>query len=66
MNNQPIVLERLLNAPAAKVWAALTEKDEMKNWYFDLPDFKAEKGFQFQFNGGPPEKQYLHLCEVPK
>lgn len=65
MDNQPIVLERLFNAPPSKVWNALTDKNEMKNWYFDLAEFKAEKGFKFQFLGGPdPDKQYLHLCVI--
>ncbi len=65
MDNQPIVLERVFNTPAAKVWKALTNKDEMKKWYFDLPEFKAQEGCKFQFSGGPdPETQYLHLCEV--
>jgi uncharacterized protein YndB with AHSA1/START domain len=65
MNAQPIVVERLFEAPAAKVWKAITDKNEMKKWYFDLAEFRAEKGFRFQFSGGPsPEKQYLHLCEV--
>jgi uncharacterized protein YndB with AHSA1/START domain len=65
MENQPIVIEKLYNAPASKVWKALTDKNEMKAWYFDLADFKAEVGFKFEFTGGPsPEKQYLHLCEV--
>ncbi|MBE7173110.1 MAG: SRPBCC domain-containing protein [Williamsia sp.] len=65
MDNQPIVIERLFNAPASLLWKALTNKDEMKNWYFNLAEFKAEPGFRFQFSGGPsPEKQYTHLCEV--
>jgi len=65
MANEPIVLERLFNAPATNVWRALTDKNEMKLWYFDLADFKAEVGFRFEFTGGPsPDKQYLHLCEV--
>lgn len=65
MKNQPIVLEKLLNSHIKKVWTALTDKDEMKVWYFDLAEFKAETGFKFRFTGGPsPEKQYLHLCEV--
>ena len=65
MKNQVIVLERVFNSSPAKVWKALTDKDEMKSWYFDLADFKAEVGFTFQFIGGPsPEKQYLHLCEI--
>lgn len=65
MKNQPIALERLLNAPIQKVWTAITNKDEMKQWYFDLVEFKPEIGFQFQFTGGPQDGvQYLHLCEV--
>ncbi|NOU46979.1 MAG: SRPBCC domain-containing protein [Bacteroidales bacterium] len=65
MEHKPIVLERLFNAPIHKVWQSLTDKNEMKKWYFDLAEFKAETGFKFQFMGGPDEgTQYLHLCEV--
>ena len=65
MSNQPIVIERTFDAPISKVWSAITDKNEMKNWYFDLAEFNAEPGFKFQFTGGPtPEKQYLHLCEI--
>lgn len=65
MNNEPFVIERTYNAPIAKVWKAITDKNEMKQWYFDLAEFKPEVGFEFQFTGGPsPEKQYLHLCKI--
>ena len=65
MDNQPIILEQLFDAPASKVWKALTDKNEMKNWYFDLIEFKAEAGFKFQFVGGQEGGiQYLHLCEI--
>ena len=65
MNPAPLVFERVFNASKTKIWKALTDKNEMKKWYFDLPEFKAEPGFKFQFSGGPsPEKQYLHLCEI--
>ena len=65
MSTDPIIVERTFNVPASKVWKAITDKDEMKAWYFDLVEFKAEEGFRFEFTGGPsPEKQYMHLCEV--
>ncbi len=65
MENQPFILERILDAPFEKVWKAITDRDEMENWYFKLKDFKAEVGFTFQFTGGPsPEKQFVHICEV--
>jgi len=64
-NSEPFVIERIYNAPVSKVWKAITNKDDMKNWYFDLPDFKAEVGFEFQFKGGKDENNlYLHLCKV--
>ena len=65
MDKKPITIECLLNAAASVVWKALTDNEEMKNWYFRLDEFKAESGFRFQFTGGPsPEKQYVHLCEI--
>jgi len=64
MKNEPFVIERTYNATAAKVWHAITDKNQMKQWYFDLKEFKPEVGFEFQFYGGTPEKQWLHLCKV--
>ncbi|MBL0257654.1 MAG: SRPBCC domain-containing protein [Bacteroidetes bacterium] len=65
MKTEPIILERTLDAPVSKVWKAITDKNEMKQWYLNLADFKAEIGFAFQFVGGPEEGiQYLHVCEV--
>ena len=60
----PVIIEKTYNVPASVIWKAITNDTEMKQWYFDLPGFKAEEGYCFEFTGGPPEKQYLHLCEV--
>ena len=65
MEHKPIIIERTFKTTPTKLWNALTDNKEMKHWYFNLEDFRAEVGFQFQFSGGPsPDKQYLHLCEV--
>jgi uncharacterized protein YndB with AHSA1/START domain len=65
MNNEPFVIERMLNAPVEKVWAAVTDAAQMKEWYFDLPGFKAEVGYAFKFEGGDTAgKVYLHLCTI--
>lgn len=63
-NTTPFVIERTYNAPVARVWSALTDNNEIKQWYFQLADFKAEPGFEFRFTGGSETKQYLHLCKV--
>lgn len=52
MNSQPIVVKQEYNVPAAKLWQVLTDVDEMRNWYFDLQEFKGEIGFKFQFTAG--------------
>jgi uncharacterized protein YndB with AHSA1/START domain len=65
MSNEPFVIERTYNAPVSKVWKAITDKDEMKQWYFDLSEFKPEVGFEFQFYGqGSKGEKYLHLCRI--
>ncbi len=64
MQTNPFIIERTYNASADEVWQAITDKNKMKQWYFDLPEFKAELGFEFSFTGGPPERSYLHLCKV--
>jgi uncharacterized protein YndB with AHSA1/START domain len=66
MKAEPFVIERTLKAPSEKVWTAITDKDQMKQWYFDLAEFKPETGFEFTFNGGSEEKTYVHLCKVTK
>jgi uncharacterized protein YndB with AHSA1/START domain len=65
MANEPIVTERVLNAPVEKVWSAITSKEEMNIWYFKIAAFKPEVGFTFQFSGkGRKGETYVHHCEV--
>jgi uncharacterized protein YndB with AHSA1/START domain len=64
MNNEPIIVERTFYAPVAKVWKAITDRDEMKKWYFDLAEFKPIAGFEFEFEGGTENKTYLHKCKI--
>jgi uncharacterized protein YndB with AHSA1/START domain len=64
MKKAPLVFERVYDAPIEKTWAAITNRDQMKQWYFDIKEFKAEKGFKFHFTGGDEKVQYLHQCEI--
>lgn len=65
MEKQPYVIEQLYAAPVARVWQALTDNSQMKQWYFDLPEFKPEVGFTFSFTGGPDGGiQYNHICRI--
>lgn len=65
MEKNNLVVERLFKAYRKLVWRAITEKELMKQWYFDLEEFHAVVGFKFEFMGGEPNgKQWKHLCEV--
>jgi len=64
MKNEPFEIERTLNAPVERVWKAITDKDQMKQWYFNLAEFKPEIGFEFTFEGGAEDKTYVHLCKI--
>ena len=63
--DEPLVLERVFDAPAALVWRALTDVDEMRHWYFNLTAFEPRVGFEFRFTGGDcKEPPYVHCCRV--
>jgi uncharacterized protein YndB with AHSA1/START domain len=61
---EAVVIERTFNAPVARVWRAITDKDEMKRWYFDLKEFKPEVGFEFEFTVEHEGVRYCHLCKI--
>lgn len=62
---QPIRMERIYNSKVKKVWQAITDNNQMKQWYFDIAEFKPEVGFEFQFTGeGKDGGKYIHLCKV--
>ena len=61
---EAIVVERTFNAPVARVWKAVTDVDQMREWYFDLKEFKPEVGFEFEFSVEHQGTNYHHLCKV--
>lgn len=64
METSPVIVERHFNAPISEMWNALTDNEKLKQWYFKLPEFRAEPGFEFSFIGGDEKISYLHLCRV--
>ena len=60
----PVVVERTFNAPIARVWEALTDVDQMREWYFDLKEFKPEVGFAFGFVVEHAGNTYDHRCKI--
>ena len=64
VNAEAVVVERTLDAPVARVWKALTDVDQMRQWYFDLKEFRPEVGFEFGFVVEHEGNTYDHRCKV--
>jgi uncharacterized protein YndB with AHSA1/START domain len=61
---EAVVIERTFNAPVERVWKALTDVEQMRQWYFDLKKFKPEVGFEFEFVVEHEGMTYDHRCKI--
>lgn len=64
MKNSPVIIEQEYPVPIDKVWNAITDKEEMKQWYFTIHDFILKKGSTFNFYESEETKQYHHRCLI--
>src|SRR3954469_17829363 len=65
MDVDEVVIERTFNAPDEKVWRALTDETQMKQWYFpSMPSFKPVVGFETQVDVEHEGVVYEHLWKV--
>lgn len=64
MNHKsPVIVKKIVEASLEKVWEALTDKNEMKQWFFDVDHFELKEGFEFRFAGqGRKGEKYMHIC----
>ena len=65
MKVEPIIVEQTYHSTVEQLWKAITDQDQMRQWYFQTIDsFKPEVGFQTQFNVQAHDKNYLHIWKV--
>lgn len=65
MSTEPIVVEETLNAPPAEVWKAITDKDQMRQWFFEpMTDFQPVVGFETRFDVECEGQVYPHEWKV--
>ena len=61
----PIVVEETFTQAASVVWAALTDSNEMRQWYFEpMIDFQPVVGFETEFNVSCEGRDFLHQWKV--
>lgn len=62
---EPIIIEEIFQTTAQTVWKAITEIEQIKQWFFgNIPDFKAIEGFKTQFVIQNEERIFTHLWEI--
>jgi len=63
--DSPIVVKHTFNTSVQKVWSAITDLNEMRQWYFNqIDDFRPEVGFKTQFVVQIENRVFTHLWEV--
>lgn len=51
IDEDPVVVEQIFEQAIEIVWKAITDVNEMRQWFFDnIPEFSPEVGFKTQFN----------------
>jgi uncharacterized protein YndB with AHSA1/START domain len=64
-NQEPIRIEININGNIDKVWEALTNVTQMRQWYFEnIPDFKPEEGFETKFKVKSGERTFTHIWKI--
>jgi uncharacterized protein YndB with AHSA1/START domain len=66
-SEREIVIERTFDAPIETVWKAITNKDDMKQWWPDvgaLELFKPEVGFETRFTTRHNDMDFVHIWKV--
>ncbi len=60
-NYHPILIQQVFDTPIHQVWSAITEFDELKNWYFDmLHSFEAKEGAYTEFTVQVKDRTFVH------
>jgi uncharacterized protein YndB with AHSA1/START domain len=63
METLPFVIEMEYDIPVDKVWKAISDPGDMKQWYFDLPSFTSKVGVPAEFEMvEEPDNMYLDKC----
>ncbi len=65
ITDEPIIVEQTFNASVETVWNAITELNQMRQWYFEnIPAFKPEVGFETQFDVESGERIFPHQWKI--
>src|SRR5271154_4217765 len=61
---EPLVVERIYDAPIALVWRAISTREDIERWFFDFKGFKPQPGAEFEFTFEHNDMTYHHRCKI--
>lgn len=62
---KPVIVEETFEVPLAIVWEAITEVNQMRQWFFDnIPAFDPTEGFETQFDVRSGDRNFRHLWKL--
>jgi uncharacterized protein YndB with AHSA1/START domain len=63
--HKPIITQETFSVSVSRLWQAITQLDEMKQWYFDnIPDFLPKVGFKTNFLVTVADRNFPHYWEI--
>jgi len=61
---EPIIVEQEFDASAERLWSAITDQDQMVQWYFaEITGFKLEVGHKVEFTVSVEDRDFIHQSE---
>ena len=63
MNTSPITREVLLDTTISRVWKAITDAQQLRQWFKGVHKFEPTVGYEFNFYEDDGH-DYNHLCRV--
>jgi len=66
-SDEPIIVEQLFDSDQASLWSAITELDQMRQWFFEnVPDFKPQVGFSVEFDVDAGGRTFPHHWKITR
>ena len=66
-SDDPIIVEQSFDTDPASVWGAITELDQMRQWFFEnIPEFKPVEGFFVEFDVQSGDRTFPHQWRITK
>jgi len=65
VTDQTVIVEETFNTSKENIWKAITNLDEMKQWFFNtIPNFKPAVGFKTEFNVNSGTRDFMHVWKI--